>query len=214
MTKRYLRTNKSRKNRKSRKSKKSKKSINKSKSRNKGINKKNNRITMGGALIYNLNGSFRKDPTLLHNGKNFFRKMTNNENEIELCKILMKNPHKNIITIYDIGKDYVDMELLNTNIEDVDVSEIQDIMTDVKTYLQNLGIIYIDWKIDNIGISNEDGEIKLFDFDVSGFIDIETKKWIIKPPKLYSYNKAVQNGMVTPIDIDDYAFTIGITEKM
>ena len=33
-------------------------------------------------------------------------------------------------------------------------------------FLQNLGIIYIDWEQDNIG-KGEDGNYKLFDFDGS-----------------------------------------------
>lgn len=140
--------------------------------------------------------------------KSFFRKMTNNKGEIELCTLLMQHPHKNIIKIYGIGRDYIDMELLNTDIHRADMSTIKQIMLEVKTYLQNIGIIYIDWKLDNIGIS-EDGEFKLFDFDVSGWMDTETKEWIIEPPKYWSYNKAIENGMETPVDIDNYAFELG-----
>lgn len=79
---------------------------------------------------------------------------------------------------------------------------------EVKEYLQSLGIIYIDWKADNTGIS-DDGEIKLFDFNASGLINTETKEWIIKPEEWWSYNKAIRYGMVTPIDIDNYAFDLG-----
>jgi serine/threonine protein kinase len=79
-------------------------------------------------------------------------------------------------------------------------------MADVKTFLQGLGIMYIDWKPDNIGIS-ANGELKLFDFDVSGLIDTVTGAWVLKPPKFWSYNKAVCNGCVAPVDIDNYAFT-------
>jgi hypothetical protein len=35
-------------------------------------------------------------------------------------------------------------------------------MKNVKDFLQSLGIMYIDWKIDNIGVSNV-GAYKLFD---------------------------------------------------
>ncbi|MDI9313033.1 MAG: hypothetical protein QM535_22675, partial [Limnohabitans sp.] len=111
-----------------------------------------------------------------------------------------------------IGKNYIDMELLETDMSLQDTNKIKNIMMNVKSYLQSLGIIYIDWKLDNIGIS-DDGKIKLFDFDVSGLIDIATKEWIIEPPKYYSYNKAIQHGMVTPIDIDNYAFDIEFDSK-
>ena len=122
----------------------------------------------------------------------------------------MKNPHKNIVKIYGITPDYIDMELLNTNINTEDISKIKNVMMEVKTYLQQLGIMYIDWKLDNIGIS-DDGEFKLFDFDVSGLLDIETNKWKIEPSKYWSYNEAIKNGMETPVDIDNYAFELGFT---
>jgi serine/threonine protein kinase len=124
----------------------------------------------------------------------------------------MKNPHKNFVKIYDVCKDYVDMELLDDDIRIEDMSKIKNIMMEVKTYLQSLGIIYIDWKLDNIGIS-EDGQFKLFDFNASGLIDIETKKWTIKPIEWWSYNKAIEDGMVTPSDIDNYSFDIEFKRK-
>jgi serine/threonine protein kinase len=83
-------------------------------------------------------------------------------------------------------------------------------MRGVKDYLQSLGIMYIDWKLDNIGINN-DSNLKLFDFDVSGMIDTNNGEWITKmaPPKYYSFNEAVKAGMITPIEIDNYAFELG-----
>jgi hypothetical protein len=178
--------------------------------RNKKTKKIRNKKSMGGVKIYNMNGNFTTDPKILHNGKDFFRKMTDNAGEKEICELLMKHPHKNIIQIYGVGKDSIDMDLLNTDISRADMSKIKNIMMEVKTYLQNLGIIYIDWKLDNIGIG-DDGEFKLFDFDCSGIIYTETNKWKIEPPKYWSYNKAVANGMKTPVEIDNYAFDIGFT---
>ena len=151
-------------------------------------NYRNNNNSNGeGSRIYTLDGHFTTDPKLLHEGKYIFRKMTNDIGEKKICELLMNNPHKNIVKIYGIGKDYVDMELLNTDMDTTDKSIIKTIMLDVKAYLQRLGIMYIDWKLDNIGIS-EDGEIKLFDFDVSGTIDNETKKWILANAKPSMYN--------------------------
>jgi hypothetical protein len=57
----------------------------------------------------------------IHDGKNFFRKMAasdsdsfslHSKNEQELCKILEKNPHLNIVTFFEITDSYIDMELL------------------------------------------------------------------------------------------------------
>jgi serine/threonine protein kinase len=134
--------------------------------------------------------------------------MTTNENEKLICKILMENPHKNIVKIYEVGNNYIKMEMLNIDLAGVNESEIKEKMIGVKNYLQGLGIMYIDWKLDNIGIS-EDGELKLFDFDASGLIEPtkwEIKPWEIKPPEYYSYKEAIKNNMKSPINIDNYIF--------
>ena len=163
--------------------------------------------------IYTENGDITEDPQTLLDGKDFFRKMTPireyNKGQKEICELLMKHPHKNIIKIYTVTNDYIDMELLNIHLRKVDMNKLKNDMMEVKTFLQGLGIMYIDWKLDNMGISN-DGEFKLFDFDVSGLIDTETKEWIIKPPDFWGYNNAVENGMKTPVEIDNYAFKEGI----
>ena len=115
----------------------------------------------------------------------------------------MENPHKNIVKIYEVGNDYIKMEMLNIDLAGINESEIKEKMMGVKNYLQSLDIMYIDWKLDNIGIS-EDGELKLFDFDASGII--EPTKWESKPPEYYSYREAIKNDMKTPIGIDNYIF--------
>lgn len=149
-------------------------------------------------IIYNLDGTFTKIPS----DKPFFRKMSNNHREKTICQLLMRNPHKNIVKIYEITSSYIDMELLSTDLNGVDASSV---MADVKTFLQGLGIMYIDWKPDNIGI-DANGTLKLFDFDVSGLIDTVFSVWILEPPKFWLYNKAVDNGCINPVDIDNYAF--------
>lgn len=162
------------------------------------------------------------------NGKPFFRKVfyydeTNSdiekktrlaqaaEAEIAIVNILMNNPHPNIATYYQVNKDYVEMEELNTSAKK-NQTEIIQTMTKVKDFLQSLGIMYIDWKDDNIGIAN-DGTYKLFDFDVSGVVDLKTNKWIVKPLEYWSYNKAIENGCKSPKQIDDFAFNYGFKKK-
>jgi len=158
-------------------------------------------------IVYTMDGDFNVDKEILYKDNDFFRKMTKSAVEKKICELLMKYPHNNIIKIYGIGNDYIDMELLNTDISREDMSNIKNVMIQVKTYLQNLGIMYIDWKLDNIGIS-ENKQIKLFDFDGSGLINIETNKWITEPQEWWSYREAIKNGMKTPIDINNYAFDI------
>ncbi len=155
--------------------------------------------------IYNLHGEFTAEPNILD--KDIFRKMSKNGKEKKICEILMKHPHNNIVKIHDVTNNYIEMELLNTSINPEDIVNIENVMIEVKTYLHSLGIMYIDWKLDNIGIG-DDGQYKLFDFDTSGIIDIKTNEWIIDPPEYWSYNEAIKNGMESPVDIDNYAFTL------
>ena len=159
--------------------------------------------------VYTLKGEIL-DLDKTYEGNEIFEKITTKKRELKICEILMASPHKNIIKIYQIGPDYIDMELLNTDLSDIKIYKIKEVMREVKDYLQSLGIMYIDWKPDNIGI-NKDGNLKLFDFDVSGVIDTTTGDWINKmaPPKYWSYNKAIEAGNTKPIEIDNYAFDIG-----
>jgi len=153
----------------------------------------------------------------LYDGKLFFRKMTHTTVELEICRRLLtiqssSKPIQNIIHIYYVGPNFVDMELLDETYggkhfeREEELVRIIATMRQVKNELQLYGILYVDWKIDNIGFSQTDNTYKLFDFDCSGLIDMETKEWIKKPKMYYSYCKAVQYGKETPLEIDDYIF--------
>lgn len=171
----------------------------------------------GGSKIYKNGDITKTDETF--NGNPFFRKVfyddkANTERyidlrkaanaEIQISSILIKNPFPNIVTFYEINNDYIDMEELDVETK-LNPEKVKETMEKVKDFLQSLGIMYIDWKIDNIGIS-KDGTYKLFDFDVSGLVDLKTNDWIIKPLEYWSYNTAIENGYTTPKDIDDYSF--------
>lgn len=160
-------------------------------------------MTMTTSKIYTLKGEI-EDIDITYNGLPIFRKITNSAVEIEISRRLMQRPHTNIVNIYEVTSNYIDMELLDTNICNFSKDAINTIMASVKQHLQDLGIIYIDWKSDNIGVGS-DGELKLFDFDVSGIIDVATNIWIMKPVQYYAYNKAVESGMKTAKEIDDYS---------
>ena len=84
---------------------------------------------------------------------------------------------------------------------------IREAMIDVKDFLQQLGIMYIDWKYDNIA-KGKDGNYKLFDFDSSGIVDKD--KWIVKPPNYWSFRNAKENHCKTPKEIDDWSFRYNI----
>jgi serine/threonine protein kinase len=121
-------------------------------------------------------------------------------NEQAIIKILMKNPHPNIVSFYHINKKYLDMELLDTENIDIEKAKIQ--MKKAKKFLHGLGIIYMDWKPDNIG-KDKYGNYKLFDFDASGLIN--TKGWKIKPVELFAF-RAAKIHSKHPIEMDDWVF--------
>ena len=161
-------------------------------------------------------GKIIKTDDVTPDGNPFFRKMYSKHKgkndvrhiEKQLVEFLMINPHPNIITFYDVNNEYLDMEELNTKIN-YDDPEIIDIMREVKQFLQNLGIMYIDWKFDNIGKS-KDGNYKLFDFDSSGIINLDTNEWIVTPPNFWSFRNAIKNNCTTPKKIDDWSFEYNI----
>ena len=142
--------------------------------------------------------------------------------ETSIIKILMTHPHPNIVNYYDITDDYITMEQVITQKSDPsyvgleptsynDLIEIQHVMAKVKDHLQGLGIMYVDWKFDNLAKS-EDGTYKLFDFDASGLVDLASQDWILKPQHYWNYNEALKNGCITPKEIDDWAFNYNIIE--
>jgi len=142
----------------------------------------------------------------------FFRKMTNNSNELHISKILMENPHKNIVKIYRVYDNCVDMELLpylNSN-SYFDKNELIKHMNEVLKHLHNLNIAYIDWKFHNIGCDYY-GNYKLFDFNCSGIYN--NNEWVIEAPKYHCYIKSINKGYNTPIDIDNYSFFINIIKQ-
>jgi serine/threonine protein kinase len=104
----------------------------------------------------------------------------------------MINHHPNIVIFFVVKEKYILMEeLKQLNTEDLsrNINEVIESMKKAKDFLQSLGIIYIDWKFDNIG-KNKENVYKLFDFDASGIIDLNTNEWIIEPPNFFSYRNS------------------------
>jgi hypothetical protein len=166
-----------------------------------------------------------------YDGKPFFRKNCGKPNmflaysikmEFTIVKILMEHPHPNIVYYYDINSKYIDMEQVETHNSNPlyinvmtrkELNEIIEVMSKVKDFLQALGIIYIDWKFDNMG-KCVDGKYKLFDFDASGLIDLKTQQWKLQAnPITWSYRHAIKNGAQTPKEMDDWSFNYNIVEE-
>jgi len=109
---------------------------------------------------------------------------------------------------YSTDEDYHDNYILNKK----ELAKQIEAMKKVKDYLQGLGIIYLDWKFDNIGKSPEkDGDYKLFDFDHSGWIDTDTNEWLIKPEFLNSFTGPEKK--YSPKELDDWAFNRYIIQE-
>jgi serine/threonine protein kinase len=193
---------------------------------------KNKTRKIGGSTIYD-GSAVRiidqvKKTNDTYDGKPFFRKLYprkrkgNDTRHIEkqIVEILMNNPHPNIVIFYDVNDRYLDMEELDSphsnpefydNFKD-ETLIIRKAMIDVKDFLQKLGIMYIDWKYDNIA-KGKDGNYKLFDFDGSGIVDLHTNRWKVKPPNYWSFNRAKEKHCKTPKEIDDWSFRYNILEE-
>ena len=209
------------------------KNRNKNKNKNKTKNKtKNKNRKIGGSTIYDGSADRIADQIKKTNdtydGKPFFRKLYPKNKkghdtrhiEKQIVEILMNNPHKNIVTFYDVNNRYLDMEELDSphsntefydNFKD-ETSIIKKVMIEVKDFLQKLGIMYIDWKFDNIA-KGKDGNYKLFDFDASGIVDSHTNRWKVKPPNYWSFVSAKKRHCNKPKEIDDWSFRYNILEE-
>lgn len=159
--------------------------------------------------VYNYDGNI-SDIDDMYDSTIFFRKMSSSTNEKDICNILKEHPHPNIVNIYRIADTHIDMELLTPcNMIRPNKFLLYKHMNLARKHLQKLGIIYIDWKYDNVGLDNN-GNYKLFDFDVSGLVYYKTAEWIINPLPYFSYERAIKRGFRNPLDIDNYSFFMGI----
>ena len=94
--------------------------------------------------------------------------------------------------------------------------------TQIQTVMTNNDVVYneiysssgVTWDPLNpyqIKVS-EDGVYKLFDFDASGLVDLNSQQWILEPQHYWSYNEALKNGCITPKEIDDWGFNYNIIQ--
>lgn len=158
---------------------------------------------------YNLEGHIVDLPELFC-GIPFFRKSSYSIVERIVAKTLMCHPHPNIVQIYGIDGCAIDMEIVEP-ITIVNPLKLWRQMNSARKHLQSFGIMYIDWKLDNIGVDSY-GNYKLYDFDVSGITDGEPMRWKIEPLKYYMFQKAGK--MYTePRLLDNYAFFLVIMNE-
>lgn len=194
------------------------------KRKNKRMNNKKMKRKLGGSHVFNMEENDLYEIADTYEGAQFFRKeyakngdreqKERQEKEIIISKILMENqkenPHPNIVHFFKVTDDFIDMEELETSATTASddpyeqyippkiTQKLIDDMHSAKDYLQSLGIIYFDWHIGNVGKS-KNNVYKLFDFDNTGLIDLNTNQWVFKP-----YEKV--NNKLSPKEIDDKQF--------
>lgn len=169
------------------------------------------------SIIMDKDGQFEVSNFKNALGKYYFRKVGPSTLEYKIADIISKKPHPNIVIFFVINTISLDMEILNTEYKISNEAQALKLITDMKNarnHLLSNGIAYIDWKLDNIGWSEEDQVFKLFDFNVSGIYDIKTSRWINEPEKYYAYNLAVKNNITDPIGIDSFNFNIMVDELL
>lgn len=144
--------------------------------------------------VYTLTGEIGPlDEALSGTNKPFFRKeldIDDGKLEVRISTIIKENQGvlRNIVTIYDIRPDHIDMELLDMNPDHV--GDLEADMRAAIAQLHSVGVVYVDLKMDNIGYSHTDKRWKIFDFDASGIVSArDDTKWDAAPPAYYMYKK-------------------------
>lgn len=194
------------------------------KRKNKKMNNKRMKRKLGGSHVFNMEENDVYEIEETYEGKPFFRKeyakngdkeqKERQEKEIFISKLLMENqkdnPHPNIVHFFNVSDDFIDMEELETSATTASDDPYEQYippkitqklihdMRSAKDYLQSLGIIYFDWHTGNVGKS-KNNVYKLFDFDNTGLIDLNTNEWIFEP-----YQRV--NKKLSPKEIDDKQF--------
>lgn len=155
------------------------------------------------------------EPLVSKRSTHFVRKNWISGVEKRVSQLFMQHPHPNIATVYQINdadygiqsKDtFVDVEMLNMRIDfQKNKASILAAMRSVQEYLHTHNIMYINWTPHSIGLS-DDGQYKLFDFHACGITHNGHTGWLIQPAHIYNYNKALDAGIESPLEIDAYCF--------
>jgi hypothetical protein len=129
--------------------------------------------------------------------------------EKQLIEHLQRHPHPNVVTFYRVTERYVDMEYLYPLESHDTLERILPVMEKVKTFLQGIGVIYMDWKLDNL-VKGKNG-YTLIDFDHSGIATMDCDyRWIVEPSG-WSYDQA-KRWCATPNEMDDWSFVYNLVK--
>ena len=152
------------------------------------------------SLMLNDNGDI-VEISATYQGKPLFRKTRPDKNEQKVARIIQSDPHPNIVNIYHVCDEYIDMELVDTSPKTFNLQDLER----AHDYFVQKGVVYMDWKPDNYGLDHH-GITKVFDFNSAGIFDKKTGEWIDPAPEYYAWHKATAEGMTTPSSIDLFTF--------
>lgn len=158
-----------------------------------------------------------------------------NRNELDICRLIQSTASSQLLRIYQVENigffkniyrtilrlnnhddrsySFVDEEILDTEYSYDDFFEkggVSDLRKNLDEF-HRLGIIYIDFKRDNVGFSKKDNCFKFFDFDFSALINPEDPTKFINPPNTgYNLRDALRKSKNITfsnfIELDNYLF--------
>ena len=117
------------------------------------------------SIALTADGDLVSMPNLHEGGRPVFRKEYPSEVEKAIAAIFLAHPHPNVVNIYTISSDYIDMELLS---DDVDLVHSIDKYR-AHQYFKKHGIVLVDWDLSVWG-SDIHGIPKIQDFELAGLM--------------------------------------------
>jgi hypothetical protein len=132
---------------------------------------------------------------------NVYRKPNPNNIEKYIASVVKSNPHPNIVTVYEVNDDYIEMEKLTTNCGGYS----EDDLNNARMYFMSNNIAYLDWTEDNFG-KDAQGKTKVYDFNFSGLMNSDKASWRVEPWPGRVYIDSKNAGCKTPIEFEEYSF--------
>jgi hypothetical protein len=126
-----------------------------------------------------------------------------NPNNIEryIAGIIKADPHPNIVTVYDVTDEYIEMEKLDIECGSYDEASLSK----ARDYFLKHNIAYLDWTQNNFG-KDASGNTKVYDFNFSGIMNSSKDAWRVDPWPGRVYLEAKVAGAVHPLEFEEYSF--------
>lgn len=132
---------------------------------------------------------------------NVYRKENPNSIEKYIASLVKSNPHPNIVTVYEVTDDYIDMEKLDTNCGDYNADDLHK----ARSYFLENNIAYLDWTEDNFGKDSK-GTTKVYDFNFCGLMNSDKESWRVEPWPGRVYIDSKNAGCRKPSEFESYSF--------